>query len=84
MNHENGCPIVATIGNRIRKTQLLRRFSEGVSYSHSLRLNALCVIYVCPIPSDGSDSLWHSYSTARTASGYHSVIRVITGKTALL
>ena len=53
-------------------------------HSHSLRLNTFCIIYVCPIPSDGSDSLWHSYSTACTASGYHSVIRVITGKTALL
>lgn len=53
-------------------------------YSHPLRLNTFCIIYVCPIPSDGSDSLCHSYSTACTASGYHSVIRVITGKTALL
>ena len=37
MNHENCCKIVATVGNRIRKTQLLRRFSEGVSYSHSAK-----------------------------------------------
>ena len=57
--------------------------SEG-DYSHTLRLNTFCIIYVCPIPSDGSDSLWHSYSIACIASGYHSVIRVITGKTALL
>ena len=39
MNNENGCTIVATSGNRIRKTQLLRRFSEGDSYSHSLLPN---------------------------------------------
>ena len=36
MNHENGCPIVAASRNDTRKTQRLRRFSEGVSYSHSL------------------------------------------------
>ncbi len=84
MNNENGCTIVATSGNDTRKTQLLRHFSERVSYSHSLRLNALCVIYVCLIPSGDSDSLRHSYSIACTASGYHFVIRVITGETVLL
>lgn len=53
-------------------------------YSHSLRLNALCVIYVYLIPSGDSDSLRHSYSTACTASGYHFVISAITGETVLL
>ena len=51
---------------------------------HSLRLNALCVIYVYLIPSGDSDSLRHSYSTACTASGYHFVISAITGETVLL
>ena len=53
-------------------------------HSHSLRLNALCVIYVYLIPSGDSDSLRHSYSTACTASGYHFVISAITGETVLL
>ena len=69
---------------KIQKPLVFLHFSAFLIYSHSLRLNTFCIIYVCPIPSDGSDSLWHSYSTACTASGYHSVIRVITGKTALL
>lgn len=30
MNHENCCQIVATVGNRIRKTQLLRRFRRAI------------------------------------------------------
>ena len=54
------------------------------AYSHSLRLNTLCIISVCLIPSGDSDSLWYSYSTACTTSGYHFVIRVITRRIALL
>ena len=75
-------------GNPVLKKCVFSRFCSPshplFHYSHSLRLNTFCIIYVCPIPSDGSDSLWHSYSIACIASGYHSVIRVITGKTALL
>ena len=48
------------------------------TYSHSLGVNALCIIYVCLIPSGNSDSLWHSYSTACTAFGYQNVITMIT------
>lgn len=57
---------------------------SGFGYSHSLRLNTLCIIYMCLNPSGGSDSLWHSYSTACTTSGYRFVIRVITRETVLL
>ena len=75
-------------GNPVLKKSVFSRLCSPshplFRHCHSLRLNTFCIIYVCPIPSDGSDSLWHSYSTACTASGYHSVIRVITGKTALL
>ena len=67
-----------------RKPLVLQHFSVSVDYSHSLRLNALCVIYVYLIPSGDSDSLRHSYSTACTASGYHFVISAITGETVLL
>ena len=72
------CPVSAL------RPQCFQGFAGFVSYSHSLRLNALCVIYVYLIPSGDSDSLRHSYSTACTASGYHFVISVITGETVLL
>ena len=75
---KNGSGVPKTIGI----TALFRFVS--VDYSHSLRLNALCVIYVYLIPSGDSDSLRHSYSTACTASGYHFVISAITGETVLL
>ena len=48
-------------------------------YSHSSRLNELCIISMRRRPSGCSESLWSSCSTASTASGYHFVIRVITG-----
>lgn len=68
-----------------KKGSVFHEFFRGVGdYSHSPRLNALCVIYVCLIPSGDSDSLRHSYSTACTASGYHFVISAITGETVLL
>ena len=59
-------------------------FHRSGNHSHSLRLNTFCIIIVCLIPSGDSDSLWYSYSTACTTSGYHFVIRVITGETVLL
>ena len=49
------------------------------NHSHSSRLNALCIISVRCRPGGCSESLWSSCSTASTASGYHFVIRVITG-----
>lgn len=75
-------------GNPVLKKCVFSRFCSPshplFHYSHSLRLNALCVIYVYLIPSGDSDSLRHSYSTACTASGYHFVISAITGETVLL
>ena len=68
-----------------KKGSVFHEFFRGVGdYSHSPRLNALCVIYVCLIPSGDSDSLWYSYFTACTTSSYRFVIRVITGETVLL
>ena len=78
------CHFVAESNMELQILELLLSFFAVRYYSHSLRLNALCVIYVYLIPSGDSDSLRHSYSTACTASGYHFVISAITGETVLL
>ena len=78
------CHFVAESNIGLQIIELLLSFFAVRYYSHSLRLNALCVIYVYLIPSGDSDSLRHSYSTACTASGYHFVISAITGETVLL
>ena len=78
------CHFVAESNMELQIIELLLSFFAVEYHSHSLRLNALCVIYVCLIPSGDSDSLRHSYSTACTASGYRFVIRVITRETVLL
>lgn len=50
-----------------------------LQHSHSSSLNAFCIIPMRRRPGGRSESLWSSCSTASTASGYHFVIRVITG-----
>ena len=35
-------------------------FFRSGSYSHSIRINTFCIIYVCLIPEGDSDSLWLS------------------------
>ena len=64
---------------RDRKSLKNKDILSSGSYSHSSKPNAFCIIFVRCRPDGCSESLWPSYSTTSTASGYHFVIRVITG-----
>ncbi len=74
-----GCQIVAARGSDRPEILILCGFQNCGAYSHSSSPNAFCIISVRHRPGGRSESLWSSYSTASTASGYHFVIRVITG-----
>lgn len=63
----------------LRKSRYLGPFQRFGSHFHSSKPNAFCIIFKRHRPGGCSESLCSSCSTASTASGYHFVIRVITG-----